>query len=146
MPMAWSAQSHSQLPWWAAETALWLLFTWNHIVFCCLFLAHFMAPVFQVNGTILVAKFLRTHPPPPPAPRRCCAVTFQTLSARQRSFVFFWGYCHWHIFTVTFYWAFISQAEWPEAEVRRGTSWWVLGHHFRECPSVWNSPTKARAM
>ena len=25
-----------------------------------------MAPVFQVNGTILVAKFLRTHPPPPP--------------------------------------------------------------------------------
>lgn len=27
-----------------------------------------MAPVFQVNGTILVAKFLRTHPPPPPPP------------------------------------------------------------------------------
>ena len=86
---------------WVAEMALWLLFTWNHIVFCCLFLAHFMAPVFQVNGTILGAEFPCTHPPHPPAPRRRCAVTFQTLSARHRSFVFFLRllslthfYCH----------------------------------------------------
>lgn len=89
MPTAWSAQSHSQLPRVDGQQKWPCGFrSPETTVFCCLFLAHSMAPVFQLNGTILVAEFPRTHPPPPRPKKMLCSHVSDIVCKTQKLCLF----------------------------------------------------------